>query len=87
MSLQPLSLFEDWQCKTAYPRSIWRLYQNQVGCDVIFEVGPDLERMGAHSTVLMSRSVVLFGEFAAGVPDHEIQLPEFQPEEFSCFLE
>lgn len=81
------SLFNDWQSRMPYPKSIWFLCQNQIGCDVVFEVGPDLERTGAHSTVLMSRSSVFFGEFAAGVPDKEIQLPEFQPEEFSCFLE
>lgn len=87
MGSEALSVYEDWQSKTSYPQSIWQLWKHQIGCDVIFEVGPDLERVGVHSTVLMSRSVVFFGEFAAGLPDQEIQLPEFQPEEFSCFLE
>ncbi|XP_045172539.1 BTB/POZ domain-containing protein 2-like [Mercenaria mercenaria] len=87
MGSQTVPLFEDWQSKTPYPHSIWRLFQEQIGCDVVFEVGPDLERIGAHSTILMSRSCVLLSEFAAGVPEREIQLSEFQPEEFSCFLE
>ena len=86
MSLQT-SVFGDWQSRTPYPKSIWFLCKNQIGCDVVFEVGPDLERTGAHSTVLMSRSSIFFNEFAAGVPEKEIQLPEFQPEEFICFLE
>lgn len=87
MDSETLSVFEDWQSKTPYPQSIWHLCKNQIGCDVVFEVGPDLERVGAHSTVLMSRSCGFFAEFVAGVPEKEIQLPEFQPEEFSCFLE
>jgi len=57
-----------------------------VNCDVIFEIGMDFERMGAHSTILMARSSVFFAEFAQGLPDKEIQIADVQPEEFACFL-
>jgi len=53
---------------------------------VIFEIGMDFERMGAHSTILMARSSVFFAEFAQGLPDKEIQIADVQPEEFACFL-
>lgn len=58
----------------------------QVNCDVIFLVGVDSERMGAHSTILMARSRVLFAELCEGWQGKEIQIADVQPEEFACFL-
>ncbi|KAL4223139.1 PHR domain [Mactra antiquata] len=87
MASSKVDLTQDWQSSTPFSASIWRLYNEQIGCDVVFEIGQYLERRGSHTTVLMSRSVVFFHEFASGPPNLEIQLPDFQPEEFDCFIE
>ncbi|XP_052798071.1 BTB/POZ domain-containing protein 6-like [Mya arenaria] len=79
-------LNEDWQSPLAVGEGLWHLFVNQVACDMFFELGLDLERMGAHSVVLMARSVVWFRELADGLPQKDISLPEIAPEEFTCFL-
>ncbi|KAH3877791.1 BTB/POZ domain-containing protein 6-B-like [Dreissena polymorpha] len=79
-------LHEDWQADRNTQDAMWHMFEHQVNCDVFFEVGSDQERIGAHSAVLMARSMVWFRELAGEVPTREIILFEVEPEEFNCFL-
>jgi len=53
---------------------------------VFFEVGPDLERIGAHSAVLMATSVAFFRQFSGGLPEEDIYLADYLPGEVICLL-
>ena len=80
-------LHEDWQSKLTAAQSHWHMFVNQVACDVIFEVGSNFERIGAHVFVLMSRSSVFYKQFASELPQREIEISEIEPEQFRKLLE
>lgn len=86
MAASTIPVDDDWQSKKSLSQALWYMYKQQLGCDVIFEVGSSLERIGAHATILMSRSQIFFSEFAQGLPEREIVLTEAQPEEFEVFM-
>ena len=85
MSAQ-LPLDCDWQSQLKTQDAFWFMQQNQVACDVVFEVGRSKERVGAHSFVLMSRSTKFFHNYLTAEAFPFISLPEVTRITFKEFL-
>ena len=77
----------DWQVNRSLSGSLWYMFESQILCDVVFEVGKDFERIGAHSAVLAARSSVFFKHFTtAQVQQKEIEIKDTPATEFKMFL-
>lgn len=76
----------DWQSQLKTQDAFWHMQKNQVGCDLVFEVGPQKERVGAHSFVLMSRSTRFFHDHLTFKASQFIQIPEVTSITFKEFL-
>ena len=85
MSAQ-LPLDCDWQSQLKTQDAFWFMQQNQVACDVVFEVGRSKERVGAHSFVLMSRSTKFFHQYLTAKFNNVISIPEVTYITFREFL-
>ena len=84
-NVPPIS--SDWQSNGSLSYSLWYMMEQQILCDVVFEVGKEYERIGAHSPVLAARSCVFFKQFATNLPEQkEIELVETNPRHFRLFL-
>lgn len=85
MSAQ-LPLDCDWQSQLKTQDAFWFMQQNQVACDVVFEVGWSKDRVGAHSFVLMSRSTKFFHQYLTAKFNNLISIPEVTHITFKEFL-
>ena len=82
-----MNLASHWQCEKRLGESLAVTFDNQLLCDVSFNVGKTRETVRAHKVILVSRSPTFYAQFLGPLAERgTIDIQDIEEDIFRDFL-